>query len=400
MSIQRLKNADGSFLLSKILTDQGTHTFTVAETSGNVQVTASDEVTVFLGDGTNTLSSNSGKNFSIGASGFSTIAVIAQTAGTSVAMRLIGSQASTAGSIPSWMQKYGYVCGGYNSGSLSDVARYESIGRTWSTLPAMTYTQRQGGGVSNRGAASYLMCGDINGANYSDDCMKFTHSTESWSDLSSSSTPLRGLDRRSYFWSAGVAGYVGHGYSTASSGGVEKVDYTTETFSTTTSFVNTRHDCFYYHHTGNNTGYSGGGTSGSTAQNDMDTFDMTTETTSRVQNTSPTLRNTESIIDDNVASFTAGNDAYTESVIKIDYGSVTSSTVSYVPRGTSDPTGLSFEGYGLWHGGTDGAARGYVQSLDFATYTASYVSDWLTTGSSSTTTFGHRQEEAAGLWDI
>ena len=400
MSIQRLKNADGSFLLSKILTDKGTHTFTVADTSGNVQVTASDEVTVFLGDGTDTLSSNSGKNFSIGASGFSTIAVIAQTAGTSVAMRLIGSQASTAGSIPSWMQKYGYVCGGYNAGSLSDVSRYESIGRTWSTLPAMIYSQRQGGGVSNRGAASYLMCGDINGVNYSDDCMKFTHSTESWSDLSSSSTPLRANDRRSYFWSAGVAGYVGHGNSTATQNGVEKVDYTTETFSTTTSFTNSRYDCYYYHHTGNNTGYSGGGYSGSAAQNDMDMFDMTTETTSNIQNTSPTRRNVESIIDDNVASFIAGDDAYSESVTKIDYGSVTGSTVSYIPRGIADPSGLSFEGYGLWHGGIDPTARNYVQSLDFATYTTTYVSDWLATGNAATTSFGHRQEEAAGLWDI
>ena len=400
MSIQRLKNADGSFLLSKILTDKGTHTFTVAETSGNVQVTASDEVTVFLGDGTNTLSSNSGKNFSIGASGFSTIAVIAQTAGTSVAMRLIGSQASTAGSIPSWMQKYGYVCGGYNSGALSNVSRYESIGRTWSTLSAMIYTQRQGGGVSNRGAASYLMCGDINGSNYTDDCMKFTHSTESWSDLSSSSTPLRGLDRRSYFWSAGVAGYVAHGFSTASSSGVEKVEYTTETFSTTTSFANQRHDCYYYHHTGNNTGYSVGGASASTAQNDMDQFDMTTETTSTVMNSSPQIRNTESIIDDNVASFTVGNDSYTESVTKIDYGSVTGSTVSYAPRGTADPCGLSFEGYGLWHGGTDGAPRNLVHSFDFATYTTSYVSDWLTTGNATNTSFGHSHEEATGLWDI
>ena len=399
MSIQRLKNADGSFLLSKILTDKGTHTFTVAETSGNVQVTASDEVTVFLGDGTNTLSSNSGKNFSIGASGFSTIAVIAQTAGTSVAMRLIGSQASTAGSIPSWMQKYGYVCGGYNSGALSNVSRYESIGRTWSTLSAMIYTQRQGGGVSNRGAASYLMCGDINGVNYSDDCMKFTHSTESWSDLSSAATPLRGNDRRSYFWSAGVAGYVGHGQSTATQNGVEKVDYTTETFSTTTSFTNARYDCYYYHHTGNNTGYSVGGYS-SSAQNDMDMFDMTTETTSNIQNTSPTRKNVESIIDDNVASFIAGDDAYSESVTKIDYGSATGSTISYIPRGMSDTSGLSFEGYGLWHGGTDGAARNYVQSFDFATYTASYVSDWLTTGNATTTSFGHRHEEAAGLWDI
>lgn len=400
MGIQRLKNADGSFLLSKILTDKGTHTFTVVETSGNVQVTSSDEVTVFLGDGTSTLSSNSGTNFSIGASGFSTIAVIAQTAGTSVAMRLIGSQTSTAGSIPSWMQKYGYVCGGYNAGSLSDVSRYESIGRTWSTLPAMIYSQRQGGGVSNRGAASYLMCGDINNVNYSDDCMKFTHSTESWSDLSASATPLRGLDRRSYFWSAGVAGYVGHGHSTATSNGVEKVDFATETFSTTTSFINGRLDCYYYHHTGNNTGYSGGGNDGTNPQNDMDMFDMTTETTSRIQNTSPQNRNTESIIDDNVASFTAGNDAYTESVTKIDYGSATGSTVSYVPRGSADSTGLSFEGYGLWHGGTDGAQRNYVHSFDFATYTASYVSDWLTTGNATNTSFGHKQEEAAGLWDI
>jgi hypothetical protein len=230
--------------------------------------------------------------------------------------------------------------------------------------------------------------------------MKFTHSTESWSDLSSSSTPLRGADRRSYFWSAGVAGYVGHGYVTSVTTGVEKVDYATETFSTTTSFLNSRYDCYYYHHTGNNTGYSGGGNDGTSTQNDLDIFDMTTETTSRTQNTSPAIRNTESIIDDNVASFTAGSDSYTESVTKIDYGSATGSTVSYVPRATADPTGLSFEGYGLWHGGTDGTQRNWVHSFDFVTYTTAYVSDWLTTGSAQNTSFGHMQEEAAGLWDI
>ena len=51
MSVTKVKNVDGSFLLSKQLADKGFHTFTVAKTSGNVQVTSSNRVTLALGSG-------------------------------------------------------------------------------------------------------------------------------------------------------------------------------------------------------------------------------------------------------------------------------------------------------------------------------------------------------------
>jgi hypothetical protein len=317
-------------------------------------------------------------------------------------MRLIGSQTSTAGSIPSWMQKYGYVCGGYSGAHLSDVARYESVGETWSSLSPMIYSARQSGAVSDRGNASYIMCGDINGVNYVDDALKFVHATETWSDVSAAATPLRGLDRRSYFWVAGVAGYTAQGISTGVSNGTEKVEYPTETFSVVAMTPNySRYDCYYWHHTGNNVGYSGGGSDGTSNQNDMDMFDLTTETTSYVANSSPTRREANAVIDDNVAAFIDGGSTLGQAISKVDYGSVTASTVSYTTFGITRSCALSFEGYGIFHGGYDSAAyENFVQKIDYTTYTSSYVNDWLNTGSAQTTTFGHKQAEAAPIWDV
>lgn len=412
MSIQRLKNADGSFLLSKILTDVGTHTFTVGQTSGNVQVSASYRVNVVLSDGSTSLGQGSGTDFVVGAANFDNIAIEAFEENTSVAFRLIGAQTSTAGSVPSWFDQVGYVMGGNDRAASKSLVndKYLATARTWSVATPLPVTMYESRGCSNQGVAGYACNGDLNGVNYTDDVWKYDYSTTTWSDLSSSSTPWRGRDRHSTFWERGANGYSCNGYTTGATGTADKVAFATDTFSTIGNTTSSRGMTQSFHHRANNTGYSWGGYDGTNTQDEWFSLDMSTDTWAYNANQGSARRDGGTIVEEAVAAFTVGENTYTStSITRHLYGSFTGSTVSYVNRPVETPVPLSFDTHGMWAGGWNGDERNYVQTFEFATttgYISTYVNAYLAPsgeyGGASSHDGGMSDSHRKGLgfWDV
>lgn len=398
MSIQRLKNADGSFLLSKTLTDKGTHTFTVPQTSGNVQVTSSDPVEVYLGDGTITLAGNSGTNFTVGAVDFTQVAINTQTAENSVAMRLISSQASSASSQPSWLDQTGYVLGGLAGSATSSVTKYNAVAESWSSGPTMPVTMYYITAVSDKGNAGYAGKGIIDGSTYSDDVYKLAYPTETWSSLAASSTAWDGVNRSSSFWSRNVAGYTACGRnSSAHVNSIDKVLYSTETF-TRLGVVgaSSRYQRAYWHHTTNNTGYQNGGrTTTTTPGNGLEQFDMTTETVTYL-GAGWAEEYASAIVDDGVAAYLTYDN---RTIHSFAYGSATLSSVVRNGAQVQRPCGISFDDHGVWHGGFNGTYKNYVQKLDYTTKTLSFISNVAATGTIDDG-FGQVHYWAQGLWDV
>lgn len=396
MSIQRLKNADGSFLLSKTLTDEGTHTFTVPQTSGNVQVTSSDPVEVYLGDGTTTLASNSGTNFTVGAADFTQVAINTQTAENSVAMRLIPSQASSASSQPSWLDQTGYILGGLPASS--SVTKYNAVAESWSSGPTMPVNMYYFTAVSDKGNAGYAGKGHVNGTDYNDDVYKLAYPTETWSSLAASSTAWDNTNRSSSFWSRNVAGYTACGRnSSVHVNSIDKVLYSTETF-TRLSVVgaSSRYQRAYWHHTTNNSGYQNGGRTTSTNPNTgIEQFDMTTETVTYLgSGWSEEFAN--AIVDDGVAAYLAYDNRTIQSFA---YGSATLSSIVRTGAQVQRPCGISFDDHGVWHGGLNSSYQNYVQKMDYTTRTLSFISNVAATGTIDDG-FGHAHYYAQGLWDV
>ena len=143
----------------------------MGQTSGNVQVSASYRVNVVLSDGSTSLGQGSGTDFVVGAANFDNIAIEAFDENTSVALRLIGAETSTAGSVPSWYDQVGYVMGGNDRGASKSLVmdKYLATARTWSVATPLPVTMYESRGCSNRGVAGYACSSDLNGANYSDD---------------------------------------------------------------------------------------------------------------------------------------------------------------------------------------------------------------------------------------
>jgi hypothetical protein len=396
VSIQRLKNADGSFLLSKTLTDKGTHTFTVPQTSGNVQVTSSDPVEVYLGDGTTTLASNSGTNFTVGAVDFTQVAISTQTAENSVAMRLIPSQASSASSQPSWLDQTGYILGGLPGSS--SVTKYNAVAESWSLGPTMPVNMYYHASVSDKGNAGYVGKGSIGGVAYNDDVYKLAYPTETWSSLAASSTAWDSTDRSSSFWSRNVAGYTACGRnSSVHVSSIDKVLYSTETFTRLgVAAANGRYQRAYWHHTTNNTGYQNGGRTVSTAPAaGLEQFDMTTETSAYL-GSGWSEEFASAIVDDGVAAYFAYD---TRTIQSFAYGSITLSTIARTGALVQRPCGISFDDHGVWHGGLNSSYQNYVQKMDYTTRTLSFISNVAATGTIDDG-FGHAHYYAQGLWDV
>lgn len=412
MSIQRLKNADGSFLLSKILTDVGTHTFTVGQTSGNVQVSASPRVNVVLSDGSTSLNQGTGTDFVVGAANFDNIAIEAFEPDTSVALRLIGAETSTAGSVPSWYDQVGYVMGGRDRGGANNLTndKYLATARTWSVGTPLPVTAYQSRGCSNQGVAGYLCNGDMNGVNYSDDVQKYDYSTSTWSDLSSVSTPWRGRDTHSVFWERGANGYVCNGGTTGQLSTADKVAFATDTFSTISNANYSRSVTQFFHHRANNTGYSWGGYDGANNADEWMMLDMSSDTWSHLANQGSARREAGTVVEEAVAAFTAGDNTFTsQSITRHPYPSTSGSTVCYIAAPVQSPVPLSFDTHGLWAGGWNGDERNYVQTFEFAT-TTNYISTYVNAYLSPSGEYGganaadggmsdsHRN--GAGFWDV
>lgn len=396
MSIQRLKNADGSFLLSKTLTDKGTHTFTVPQTSGNVQVTSSDPVEVYLGDGTTTLASNSGTNFTVGAAGFTQVAMSTQTAENSVAMRLIPSQASSASSQPSWIDQTGYILGGLPD--TASVTKYNAVAESWSSGPTMPVSMYYITAVSDKGNAGYAGKGILGGVDYHDDVYKLAYPTETWSSLAASSSPWDNVNRASSFWSRNVAGYTACGRTSSTHvNSIDKVLYSTETFTRlSATAASSRYQRAYWHHTTNNTGYQNGGRTVSTSPSSgLEQFDMTTETVTYL-GAGWSEEFASAIVDDGVAAYFSYD---TRTIQSFAYGSATLSSIARTGALVQRPCGISFDDHGVWHGGLNSSYQNYVQKMDYATRTLSMITNVAATGTIDSG-FGHAQYWAQGLWDV
>ncbi len=417
MSVSKVKDVDGSFLLSKQLTDIGFHTFTVAKTSGNVQVTSSNRITLALGDGENVLAQGTGKNFVVGADQFDQISIHNYKPDTSVALRLVDSQVSNASTKPAWWGATGYAIGGNDRGGSRHgrSSKYNAMSRTWSvgtTAPVTFYESR---GISNTGVAGYVTSGDVNSVNYQNDCWKMEYPTETWVDRSDQAAAgdgnggWRGRDKHASFWSRGVAGYATHGYTTGVLTTADKVDYVTEVFSRIANAVDGRGHLQSFHHTTNNTGYAWGGYDGSGNQDEWNNLDMTTEVWSRHTNQGSARREGASIVEDGVASYTIGNDGYSSySVTRHLYEVFAGATVAYIQKPCTFPVPLSFKDHGVWACGFNGDERNYTQIFEYGTNVYFVGSYWYYNeptgvyGGASAEDGGvptaHRM--GAGFWDV
>ncbi len=402
MSVAKLKDVDGAFLLSKILTDVGIHTFTVGQTSGNVQVNASYRVNVVLSDGSTSLGQGGGKDFVVGAANFNNIAIEAFEPNTSVALRLIGAENSTAGPVPFWYDQVGYVMGGKDRGNSNTLIndKYLATARTWSVATPLPVTMYESRGLSNKGTAGYACVGDSNGVNYTDDCWKYDYSTSTWSDLSAAAAPTwRGRDRCANFWDRGVAGYVTHGNTSVTLNTGDKVAYETETFSALANAGDARGVVQSFQHTSNRTGYVFGGENGGAIHDDWNNLDMTTDTWSRYTAQGSARRDGSTIVEDNVASFMAGENTYaSKNITRHPYGIFTGSTVSFINQPVETPVPLSFDTHGVWAGGWNGDERNYVQTFEFAT-TTGYISTYVNTYLSPTGEYGGPHQADGGMSD-
>lgn len=414
MSVAKVKDVDGAFLLSKQLVDKGFHTFDVAKTSGNVQVTSSKRVSVALGDGENgkVLDQGTGTYFTIGADQFDKVSIECFIPNTSIALRLVNSQVSNAAAKPSWWNQIGYVIGGNDkAGSRNGYSsKWNALSRTWSVATTATRTNYESRGISNKGVAGYITAGDFDSVQYTNDLTKMDYATETWSDLSEASAAgsWRGRDRHATFWSRGVAGYATHGYTSAALNTADKIDYTTEVCSRISNAGDARGLLQSFHHTTNNTGYAWGGI-GTATEDEWNYLDMTTEVWGRATNQGSARRDSASIVEDGVAAYTTGHESYTsDAITRHLYGLFTGVTVAYIPKKLAEPVPISFKDHGVWAAGWNGDERNYTQVFEYGTdvyYVGAYWYYNQPTGvygganaNDGGMPYSHRK--AAGFWDV